>query len=298
MNLSNTKHFLRNLPIIRQFLHQQIKLDQVQEDLAVLRSLLTQDIQERRKTNASKGNPHSLHPFEQSVYSQNGEDGVIQEIFRRIGAPAKTFVELGVGDGWENNTLFLHTQGWQGWWIDADPAFVSELVNELPPDSQRALRHEVAEVTAENVVPLLTGLGAPHEPDLLSLDLDQNTYYIWQALEAYRARLIVVEYNSAVPASVDWKVHYDAGKPWDGSLNVGASLKALEKLGKELDYRLVHCEAAGANAFFVRNDLVAEHFKEPATAEYHYEPFRFLLPRDCHPSNRRILLDRNTQTES
>jgi hypothetical protein len=63
---------------------------------------------------------------------------------------------------------------------------------------------------------------------------------------------------------------------WDGSNYFGASLEALVRLGREKGYRVVGCNYAGANAFFVRDDVAGNHFLDPATAEEHYEPPRYI----------------------
>jgi len=227
------------------------------------------------------------HAFQ--VNSQNGEDGIIREIFRRIGASGRDFVEVGVGDGTENNTAFLLAQGWRGFWIDADDAFFAALAGRA--DLAGALRTLVAAVDRDNAAGLLGQLGVPAEFDLLSLDIDQNTYYAWEALEGFRPRVVVVEYNAAIPPDLAWKVRYGEKRAWDYPQNFGASLKAFELLGARLGYRLVGCDFCGVNAFFVRQDLVGDRFAEPFTAENHYEPPRYpqLLHRRGHP---RSILDR------
>jgi hypothetical protein len=96
-------------------------------------------------------------------------------------------------------------------------------------------------------------------------------------MRAYKPRLVVIEYNSSFPADVEWKVEYRADKQWDRTIYFGASLKALELLGRELGYSLVGCEFMGVNAFFVRDDLCADKFCAPFTAENHYEPPRYGL---------------------
>ena len=63
------------------------------------------------------------------AYSQNDEDGIIQEIFNRIGVTNKTFVEFGAYDGLENNTTYLLMKGWRGLWIDGDPKKMKILRN-------------------------------------------------------------------------------------------------------------------------------------------------------------------------
>ena len=162
------------------------------------------------------------------------------EIFRRIGTTDRFFVEIGVGDGRENNTAFLLAQDWRGIWIDGDAAFKNELRER--PDLDSVLTSRVAIVTRENAADLLRELGAPEHFDLLSLDVDQNTYYLWEGLREYRPRVVVIEYNSAIPADIDWRVNYSAARTWNFTQNFGASLKALELLGREMGYSLVGCD--------------------------------------------------------
>lgn len=291
MKKSRLKQWLHRLPLAVPLLNAKIGAEQIAGDIAELKSLILSEIEEQRRREAIRtAGPRSLHAFEHRVHSQNGEDGVVQEIFARIGAPTKTFIEIGVGDGWENNTLFLLPLGWRGVWVDADPA-LGATIAEWPAETQATLKFAIATVTAENVTKVLEELGAPREPDLLSIDVDQNTYHVWATMQDWRPRLIVVEYNANLPPTVDWKVDYDPTRGWDGSINFGASLKALERLGRRFGYQLVHCELCGVNAFFVRDDLVAEHFDEPATAEYHFEPPRKTRPFEP-PGSRRVLLDR------
>jgi len=113
---------------------------------------------------------------------------------------------------------------------------------------------------------------------------------VWEGLREFRPRVVVLEYNSAIPPDVDWKVRYDSKRTWNGTQNFGASLKAFEILGRQFGYSLVGCELIGANAFFVRDDLVAGKFAEPFTSENHYEPPRYpMWHRRCFPSS---ILDR------
>jgi len=229
--------------------------------------------------------PKRLHRYEQQVFSQNGEDGALSEIFRRIGTTDKGFLEIGVGDGLENNTTFFLAQGWKGVWIDGDEAGLQKVRSHFwQPLARNELVVRQALVTAENIAALLTELKVPVEFDLFSLDIDRNTWYIWKALRHLRPRVVVVEYNSSFPAEMDWKVEYDPCRGYNCTSYMGASLKAYENLGRELGYSLVGCEMGGINAFFVRNDLLGDKFCAPFTSENHYEPARyFLLRRDGHP---------------
>ncbi len=230
--------------------------------------------------------PKRLNRHEHQVFSQNGEDGILTEILRRVGVKDKFFVEIGVGDGLENNTAFLLSQGWQGRWIEGNAEQVESIRRNFKTQlksGQLGLANGF--VKAENIDGLFQGLKIPPEFDVLSLDVDRNTYWIWAALKNFRPRVAVIEYNASFPPSVDWKVEYAADRVWNETSYMGASLKALELLGRELGYSLVGCDLGGVNAFFVRNDLAGDKFAEPFTAENHYEPPRyFLIRREAHPA--------------
>ena len=235
------------------------------------------------------GDPKRLLRYAFQVCSQNGEDGMIHEIFRRISRESRIFVEIGVGDGCECNTAFLLSQGWTGYWLDGNDVFL-ETLKDRPDLGGGCLKHSVAHVSRENIATLLEELKVPKEFDLLSLDIDQNTYYVWDGLKQFRPRVVVVEYNAAIPPDIDWKVHYHPNRTWDGSQNFGASLRAFEALGAQLGYKLVGCDFTGINAFFVRSDLIADLFAAPLTSENHYEPprYHFTIRR----SHRSAILDR------
>lgn len=221
------------------------------------------------------------------VYSQGGEDGILTEIFARIGTTSKTFLEIGIGNGLENNTVaLLAHRGWRGEWIDGDAANVSRIREHFAaPIAEQRLRVTQSFVTMENVATLLKQLQVPEEIDLFSLDIDRNTYWLWSALAHFRPRVAIMEYNATPPADVDWKVSYVGDRGWDGTSYFGASLKAFELLGRKLGYSLVGCTLNGVNAFFVRDDLIGDKFEAPFTSEHHYEPPRYYLSyRGGHPS--------------
>lgn len=236
-------------------------------------------------TQPRRDDPKRLGRFEQQVFSQNGEDGILGEVFRRLQLETGSFVEIGAGNGLENNSAYLLLQGWSGLWIDANPKMSKTARSQYGAAlAERRLRLAERFIDAENVAAILQEFQIPAEFDLLSLDIDRNTYYVWQALAAFRPKVVAVEYNAQIPPHVDWKVDYDAGRVWNGTSYFGASLKAYELLGRRLGYELVGCDLAGVNAFFVRSDLVGNSFCGPFTAENHYEPPRYwLVRRDGHP---------------
>jgi hypothetical protein len=231
--------------------------------------------------------PKRLARYGYKVYSQNDEDGIIAEIFRRIGTTARSFVEFGVETGVECNTAKLLVEGWHGLWIEANPtsaAAVRQNFTAFIAQGRLTLRESA--VTAENIDALLENGGVRGEIDLLSIDIDNNDYWVWKAIRVINPRVVVIEYNATLRPPLSLVVPYRPDAQWDGSNFYGASLDALVRLGAEKGYRIVGCSLAGVNAFFVRQDLCGSHFVEPATAQEHYEPPRHhlhLLPSGHQP---------------
>ena len=208
------------------------------------------------------------------VYSQNQEDGMIAEIFRRIGTVSRHFIEFGVEQGLECNSTFLVLQGWSGTWIEGSPENAQAAAGHFADWPVRIVN---SYITAANADAMITELAGEGELDMLSIDIDTIDYWIWDAIKTVRPRLVVIEYNAALPPHIRKTVAHDPGMVWDGSNYSGASLGALEALGRAKGYSLVGCSLAGVNAFFVRDDLVGTHFCAPFTAENHYEPARYFL---------------------
>lgn len=217
------------------------------------------------------------------VYSQSDEDGILHEILRRIGDGGRRFVEIGSGDGLENNTLFLLIQGWHGLWIEGSPRKAAS-AKKLHEAEIAEGRLQVAQqyATVANVDETIKRL-APGELDVLSMDIDGNDYYVLGAIQSVSPRVIVAEYNAKFPPDVRWIMEHNEAHRWDSTDYFGASLKALETLLSERGYLLVGCNLLGTNAFFVRKDLVRDPpFCAPFTAENHYEPARYFLLQAFH----------------
>ena len=215
--------------------------------------------------------PRTLTAYGYTAYSQADEDGMIGELFGRIGVTDRTFVEFGSGDGLENNTVYLLLTGWSGLWLDGDPANIRTITREFAPYLEsRQLQLTQAFITQSNINSLLDGAGFKGEIDLLSIDIDGNDYWMWEALTAVNPRAVIVEYNATFRPPHKVVQPYGDGYRWNSSNYFGASLKALEELGTKKGYCLVGCSFAGTNAFFVRQDLALDLFSTPFTAEHHY----------------------------
>lgn len=218
-----------------------------------------------------------LEPYGLKVYSQYDEDGIIQEIFSRIGVDRSLFVEFGVENGLENNTLKLLLEGWHGLWMEGNRRYVSQINSKFSGLIQKGnLRVQNAFIDRDNINDLI-GRQYTGEIDLISIDIDGNDIYILENLEIIRPRVVVIEYNGKFPPSMSIAQAYNAKHQWRGGDYGGSSLAAITKVAGRKGYSLVGCNITGVNAFFVRNDLLADHFCAPFTAENHYQPARYFL---------------------
>jgi hypothetical protein len=185
-----------------------------------------------------------LSKYEKKKFSQNGEDGVIRAIFSFIGTTNKYYVEFGVEDGIQCNTRNLREKfGWTGLMMDGSHENTS--IN---------LHKEF--ITAENINELFQKYQVPTEFDLLSIDIDYNDFYIWYALENYKPRVVVIEYNATHQPNEDKVAMYNPTYMWDFTNYFGASILALKRLGNLKGYTLVYAEKQGVNLFFIRKDVI------------------------------------------
>jgi hypothetical protein len=188
-----------------------------------------------------------LSKYERSVFSQNGEDGVLIRLFQLIGTSSRYCVEFGAYDGVSgSNTNLLRLQGWN--------ALLMDRMNEVP---QTKVHKEF--IRADNINELFAKYNVPFEFDLLSIDIDYNDFHIWQAIDSkYRPAVIVIEYNGTHLPNEDKVVKYRPVYCGGGSNYFGASILAMYNLGVSKGYSLVYAESSGTNLFFIRNDILKE----------------------------------------
>ena len=215
--------------------------------------------------------PKYLDRFGYKVFSQNDEDGIIAEIFNRIGTTNKKFVEFGVQNGLESNGHYLLHKGWNGLWIDGNSKYVEQISKLFEsPIKKNQLNVINAFITVDNINELIGrwGIGVI---DLLSIDIDGNDYHVWETITCIKPRVIVIEYNAKFPPPYEWIMPYNPEHTWDEISDYwGASLSAFEKLANRLNYQLVGTNMTGTNAFFVEKSLTNDLFPKPATAENLY----------------------------
>lgn len=203
-----------------------------------------------------------LRDAEFKVFSQFGEDGIIQYLLARVPIANPTFVEFGVQDYSESNTRFLlGNDGWRGLIIDAGSAH-RRFIAERELDWRHDLTAISAFITRENIDGLLRAAGFAGDIGLLSVDIDGNDYWVLEAIEAVSPRILVVEYNALFGPELAVTIPYAPGferhrAHWSGAY-YGASLAGLAELGARKGYGLVGCNSAGNNAFFVRRDVLGD----------------------------------------
>jgi hypothetical protein len=207
----------------------------------------------------------NLNAYERRTLSQNGEDGIISELFARI-PHNRYFVEIGVEDGEQCNTALLARHyGWTGLMIEADEAQFKRLAityDSLPVKCIQML------VDRDNIAPALRAAGTPERFDLLSIDIDGNDYYVWEATASFSPSVVVIEYNASFGPRASRTIEYNPSHSWRKDRYYGASLMALADLGRRLGYALIGTDRRGINAFFIRRDLLpASGFDEKTSRE-------------------------------
>ncbi len=221
--------------------------------------------------------PDNPASFGLKIYSQADEDGILQNILSRIPGHKQSFVEIGCGNGLENNTHGLALLGYRGCWIDADPGNMAVISNALGGLAFKDLVIQQHMVSLENIAEVLRPLAefiGTTEIGFFSLDIDGNDLAVMaEAVKHISPQVLCAEYNARFPPPLSLEMRYDANFVWRNDDYHGSSLQAF---CDRLDgYRLVACSLSGVNAFFVRNDLL-DNFTPYSTTDL-YQPLRLNL---------------------
>ncbi len=180
---------------------------------------------------------------------------MLAEILRRIGRIDRPgyFVEFGAEHGSEGNCIVLaDILGWRGLFIEGDVQSHARLASKYR--TANGVLTRCALVTPGNVERLFEAAEVPAEFDVLSIDVDNQDWWIWRAISRYRPRVVIIEYNAGLPDDALLVVPEGFSPPNSHSTYFGASIGALSALGTTKGYRLVHTDLTGVNAFFVRSD--------------------------------------------
>jgi hypothetical protein len=226
--------------------------------------------------------PGSFAEAEFSVYSQFGEDGIIQHLLRHVPIENDAFVEFGVEDYRESNTRFLLVHdNWRGLVLDGGDSHI-----EFLRVSGLSWRQQIDAVSAfidrENINGLIAAAGMEGDIGLLSVDIDGNDYWVIEAIDVVSPRILISEYNSVFGPEAAVAVPYDpsfrrSDAHWS-YLYWGASIAALTTLANRNGYALVGSNRTGTNAFFVRRDVLGP--LPERTPEQAWVPSRLRESRD------------------
>jgi hypothetical protein len=205
----------------------------------------------------------SLHEAELKIFSQNGEDGIIDYLIHQLGVPFPNFVEIGIGNYRESNTRFLynriHSKGLIIDRLDQLHAKVKPYVNLWKGD----LRIHQEIVTTENISNILNKY-CDFEIDLFSIDIDGIDYWVILKLKPNISKIFVAEYNPVFGSDLEITVPnisgFDRTNYHYSNLCYGTSLKALIKLMEEKNYYFLGTNLQKNNAFFISNNLKKESF--------------------------------------
>lgn len=248
--------------IIIRLEQQRRKSDALERRLELIQVSLGR-IESRQLANNIQNN---LQSYEFQVFSQWGEDGIIQFLISNIEIEKQLFVEFGVEDYRQANTRFLLiNKNWSGLVIDGSEENISQIKSD-PIYWNYNLKAICSFITRENINSLLQDNGLSGEIGVLSIDIDGNDYWIWDAVSVVQPIIVVVEYNYRFGCDASVTIPYDSdfqrSKTHFSMIYFGASLRALCKLGNHKGYAFIGCCSNGVNAFFVRRDRLPPYIKE------------------------------------
>lgn len=207
----------------------------------------------------SQSDVPGLGRYEYSWLSQNGEDGILRYLFDEIGFESRWFVEFGFGAAQCNALRLMLKEEFQGLLMDGsheNVAYFKRAAEQHEIDRVKAVQ---TFITLENLPHLVKDNGVPRDIDFLSLDVDGNDYWFWEALDCISPRVVCIEYNAGIGPDLALTVPYDAAferySKHASGFYYGASLAALESLGRRKGYYLIGCDSTGTNAFFLRDGV-------------------------------------------
>ena len=225
----------------------------------------------------------NLKDYEFKVFSQWGEDGIIQNLIKKVEIKNKTFIEFGVEDFSESNCRFLLMKDdWKGFVIDGSTKNIQRLRN-----SYFYWKHHIEAVdefiTKGNIENILRKSNFENDLGILSIDLDGIDYYVLKAINNFKPRILICEFNPVFGGneniSVPYRDDFQRTKANHTNLYFGASLGAITYLANKKGYSLVGTNTAGNNAFYVRNDLLNDNFRvlsvEEAYSNSNYRESRY-----------------------
>lgn len=200
---------------------------------------------------------NSITDVEFKVYSQRGEDGILEWLINHLPISTYSFIEFGVEDYLESNTRFLlKNRNWKGLIIDANDKNIN-LIKQDDIYWHYDIIARQAFITRENINQIFIDHGFTDNIGVLSIDIDGNDYWVWKAIDVISPDIVICEYNAVFgdkyAITIPYQQNFNRTKAHFSNLYFGASLKAIEDLAIDKGYFLIGTNSAGTNAFFVKN---------------------------------------------
>ncbi len=195
----------------------------------------------------------SLEKFQENIFSQTGEDGIIREILKRISSKSSLdywCCEFGAWDGlrFSNTARLIKDDNYRAVLIEGEPARIKDLERNFPQKEVIKISSFVTVTGETSLSNILEKTEIPKDFDFLSIDIDGMDYWILKSLVNFRPKLICIEFNPSIPNAVNF---IQANDP---KIKHGSSAKAIDSLGRDMGYSVV--AATAINLFLVRNDFV------------------------------------------
>ena len=215
-----------------------------------------------------------IQEAEFKCFSQWGEDGIIQFLVQKLQIQERIFVEFGVEDYQESNTRFLlFNNYWSGLVMDGSSRNVRKIKNS-DYFNKFNLKAEAAWITRDNINGLIESAGITGPIGILSVDLDGNDYWVWEAITVVDPVIVICEYNNLFGPEKAVTIPYSEQFHWSCDQYLGASLKAICLMGEKKGYTFLGSDQAGVNAFFVRKDRAGDLHAGDPSADFRRSCFR------------------------
>lgn len=280
------KKLIKNLFSIPRRLNNKIniidsRVNKISRDIGNQTLLLGKELSNKSK---KLGVLETIQDAEFKVFSQWGEDGIIQYLINKIDIQNKTFVEFGCGNYIESNTRFLlFNNNWSGLIMDGSKKYIDYIKND-----ENYWKYDItakqAFISPQNINQLIGDAGFKEEIGLLSIDIDGNDYWVWEAINVINPAIVIIEYNSLFgyerAITIPYDENFDRMNAHYSGLYHGASLSALCHLGNKKGYSFIGTCSNGVNAFFIKNDKI--NTLKILNAAEGYSISKFRQNRDKH----------------
>jgi len=210
-----------------------------------------------------------LSAYANNVASQFGEDGILKRIFELTPPKYKFCVEFGAWDGRHLSNCFnlIENHSWASLLIEGNPEKFQALLSHHGQNKKVTCLNEFVELEGQQTLDLIMSRNnVPVDFDLLSIDVDGTDYFIWEGLQTYKPKIVVIEFNPTIPNDIIFV------QQKDNRINQGSSLLALILLGKQKGYELICCTSC--NAIFVQNHIYSQFNIQSNLIWHLYKPLQ------------------------